>query len=117
MNMKFGVEVGGWVFQGVRDCFGVGLWKDISKEGSLIPKNIGFLERNGGRVKFWRDIWINGCALHDIFPSLFALVGSKEAWVAELLDSSGGEGGWNPLTPFNNWEVDLVGHFIDTTHG
>ncbi|RVW91730.1 hypothetical protein CK203_013727 [Vitis vinifera] len=35
------------------------------------------------RVKFWKDKWCKNDALCDSFPSLYVLVASKEAWVAE----------------------------------
>ena len=35
--------------------------------------------------------------------------------MTEIWDSSGEVGGWNPyfVRPFNDWEVDLVGCFIE----
>ena len=45
-----------------------------------------------------------------MFPSLFALAESRKAWVVEMWDSLGDEGGLNPclLRPFNDWEVDAL---------
>ena len=42
------------------------------------------------------------------FPSLFALVASKEAWVKEYCSSATSGGGWNLVftRPFNDWEVE-----------
>ncbi|RVX22609.1 putative ribonuclease H protein [Vitis vinifera] len=39
---------------------------------------------NGRRVRFWKDRWCGDEALSISFPSLYALVTSKEAWVAEV---------------------------------
>ena len=39
---------------------------------------------NGRRVIIWKDIWCKGAALCDIFPSLYSLAESKEAWVVEV---------------------------------
>ena len=40
--------------------------------------------------------------------------GLKGEKVADLWESSGGLGAWNPrfLRPFNDWEMDPVQHFI-----
>ncbi|RVX05637.1 hypothetical protein CK203_027242 [Vitis vinifera] len=65
----------------VREGFGVGLWKEIRKEGSLLSNNIVFSVGNGRKVRFWKDIWCGDEALCDSFPSLFDLAVSKEEWV------------------------------------
>ncbi|RVW38823.1 hypothetical protein CK203_074193 [Vitis vinifera] len=41
IGWKFGVEQGGWYTRVVKEGFGVGLWKEIRKEGSLL-NNIVF---------------------------------------------------------------------------
>ncbi|RVW49225.1 hypothetical protein CK203_073275 [Vitis vinifera] len=88
--------------------FGVGFWKEIRKEGSLLQNKVVFSMGDGRRVKFWKDKWCGNFALCDFFPSLYALAASKEAWLVELWDSSGEEGGWSPRfsRPFNDWEVE-----------
>ena len=37
---------------------------------------------NGQRIKFWKDVWLENTPLQVSFPSLFALVESKEAWLS-----------------------------------
>ena len=54
ISRKFGEE-GGWSTCEVREGYGVGLWKEIRKEGSLMFKNIVFLLGDGRRVRFWKD--------------------------------------------------------------
>ena len=61
----------------------MGLWKEIRKEGSLLLKITVFFVGDGRRVRFWKDKWRGNNALCDSFPSLYALVDSKETWVAE----------------------------------
>ena len=39
---------------------------------------------NKRRVKFWKDKWCGVIPLCDSFPTLFALVVSKEAWVKDV---------------------------------
>ena len=44
-------------------------------------------------MRFWKDRWCGDDALTISFPSLYTLVTSKEAWVAEVWDTLGEEGG------------------------
>ena len=57
----------------------MGFWKEIRKEGSLLLKNVSFAMGDGRRVRFWKDIWCRIISLCEAFPSLFALVVSKDA--------------------------------------
>ncbi|RVX20326.1 hypothetical protein CK203_004874 [Vitis vinifera] len=79
------------------------MWKRqfISKGGritlirgtlSTIPIYYIFMLRNGKRVRFWEDRWRGDEILSISFPSLYALVTSKEAWVAEVWDTLGEDG-------------------------
>ena len=82
----------------------MGLWKEISKEGSLLLNNVSSSVGDGKRVRFWNDIWYRNNSLCEAFPSLFALAVCKDAWVANCWDSMGEEGGWTPRfsRPFND---------------
>ena len=83
-SRKYGVKDGGWYTREGREGFGVGLWKEIRKEGSLLSNNIVFSVGNGRRVRFWKNSWCGDEAFCNSFPSLYALVVSKEEWVAEV---------------------------------
>ncbi|RVW97626.1 putative ribonuclease H protein [Vitis vinifera] len=83
ISSKYGEEEGGWISCEVREGYGVGLWKEIRKEGVLLFKNASFTVGDGRRVKFWKDIWCGNTHLCEAFPSLFAFV-EPEA-VASLL--------------------------------
>ena len=50
-----------------------------------------------------------------MFPSLYALAGSKRVMVAEVWDTIRGKGTWNPrfTRSFNDWEMDKVQNFIN----
>ena len=74
---------------------------------------------DGRRVRFWEDRWCGDEALSLSFPSLYALVTSKEAWVVEVWDASGEEGGWNPRfsRPFNEWQMEMVERFLFSLQG
>ena len=43
ISRKFGEEEGGWYTREVREGFGVGLWKEIRKEDSLLKTKLFFL--------------------------------------------------------------------------
>ena len=74
---------------------------------------------DGRRVRFWEDRWCGDEALSLSFPSLYALVTSKEAWVVEVWDATGEDGGSNPRfsRPFNDWEMEMVERFIFLLQG
>ena len=119
ISTKFGIERGGWSTRGVREGYGVGLWKEISKEGLLLLNNVSFSVGDGKRVRFWKDIWCGNISLCEAFPFLYDLAVSKDAWVADCWDSMGEEGGWTPrfLRPFNDWEVEEVERFLSSIQG
>ena len=96
INRKFGEEEGGWYTREVREGFGVGFWKKIRKEGSLLQNKVVVTMGDGRKGKFWKDKWCGNFALCNPFPSLFAFATFKEAWLVELWDSSGEEGVWEP---------------------
>ncbi|KAL6345756.1 hypothetical protein AAG906_017501 [Vitis piasezkii] len=104
ISRKFGEEEGGWYTREVREGFGVGFWKEIRKEGSLLQNKVVFSVVNGRIVKFWKDKWCGNFALCNSIPSLYAFASYKEAWLVELWDPSGEEGVWSPRfsRPFND---------------
>ncbi|RVX10737.1 Transposon TX1 uncharacterized 149 kDa protein [Vitis vinifera] len=119
IRRKFGEEEGGWYTRDVREGFGVGLWKDIRKEGALLQNKVVFSMGNGRRVKFWKDNWCGNFTLCNFFPSLYAFASYKEAWLEELWDHLGEEGVWSPSfsRPFNDWEVEKVERLLLTIRG
>ena len=82
----------------------------------LLLNNVSFSVGDGKRVRFWKDIWCGNMPLCEAFPSLFDLVGSKDAWVADYWVPMGEEGGWTLhfLRPFNDWEVE---RFLSSIQG
>lgn len=48
-------EVGGWCPRGVREAYGVDLWKAIRNGWEVVSNRMGFKVGNGQRVKFWND--------------------------------------------------------------
>ena len=69
---------------------------------------------NGRRVKFWKDKWCGDEPLNISLTSLFALAGSKEAWVVASWFHSNGRGVWNPrfFKLLSDWEIEIVERFL-----
>ena len=70
---------------------------------------------DGKNVSFWKDKWCGTVPLCEIFPSLFALATSKEAWINEVWTAEGERrGSWTPHfnRPFNDWEMEEVGRLL-----
>ena len=113
------MEKGGWCTREVKKGYGVGLWKEIRREGPLMFKNFVFFVGDGRIMRFWKDKWCGNNSLCDSFPSLYALAYSKDAWVADCRDPWGEEGEWNLWfsRPFNDWEVKAVERFLLTLQG
>ena len=51
------MDKGGWFTKNGKGAFGVGLWKDISKEVAVLKQFSNLLVRNGKRFRFLKDIW------------------------------------------------------------
>ncbi|RVW27814.1 putative mitochondrial protein [Vitis vinifera] len=100
-----------------------GVEERFRRRGGLGVRCLSKLNRallgDGRRVRFWEDRWCRDKALSLSFPSLYALVTSKEAWVAEVWDATGEDGGSNPRfsRPFNDWEMEMVERFIFLLQG
>ncbi|RVW30368.1 hypothetical protein CK203_097914 [Vitis vinifera] len=118
-HSKYGEEEGGWISCEVREGYGVGLWKEIRKEGVLLFKNVSFTVGDGRRLKFWKDIWCGNTPLCEAFPSLFAFAVSQDAWVEDCWDYMGDAGGWNPCfsRSFNDWELEAVASLLSVLQG
>lgn len=72
ISLKYGVKVGGWFSNSPRGSYGVGMWKEISKEIGLLKANCSFFFiGNEKRTRFWKDPWCNELPLSSSFPSLY----------------------------------------------
>ena len=60
------------------------------------------------------DKWCGNEPLCEPFHFLFSISLSKEAWVSDVWNPDGDGGGWTPFfsRAFNDWEVELVEHFL-----
>ena len=68
ISRKYGIEEGGWCTREVMEGYGVGYWKEIRKEWSLMKNNFVFSMGDGGRVRFWEERWCGDNALSLSFP-------------------------------------------------
>ena len=92
----------------------MGLWKEISKEATLLKQNYSFDLGDECKVRFWEDAWCSEAPLCLSFHTLYEVAVSKGARVANLWESLGSKGGWNFKfeRSFNDWELDIVQCFI-----
>ena len=75
-----------------------------------------FLVGVGSRVKLWEVLGVDPTLCIPLSPHHYSLASSKGARVAEVWDSLGEKGGWNPrfVRRFNDREIDMVQSFINT---
>ncbi|RVW36937.1 hypothetical protein CK203_094919 [Vitis vinifera] len=85
MNIAL-LKEGGWRTQAVSGRYGVGHWKAIRKE--------------------W--LFLNGRLAYQVGS------GQRNAWVSNVWNPIGDGNGWTPLfvRAFNDWEIELVEHFL-----
>ncbi|RVX02541.1 putative ribonuclease H protein [Vitis vinifera] len=83
ISSKYDLQEGGWCSKGVRDRYGVGVWKAIRNGWENFRSHSRFIVGDSNRVKFWKDLWCENQSLENAFPILFNLSVNKEGWVAE----------------------------------
>ncbi|RVX18133.1 hypothetical protein CK203_004237 [Vitis vinifera] len=98
---KYDLQKGGWCSKGVRNRYGVGVWKAIRKGWEKFHSHSRFIIGDGTRVKFWKDLWCGNQSLEEAFPILFNLSVNKEGWVVEAWkEDEGGGGKRTRMEPF-----------------
>ncbi|RVW81059.1 hypothetical protein CK203_045380 [Vitis vinifera] len=115
---KYDLQDGGWCSKGVRDRYGVGVWKAIRNGWENFRSHSRFLVGDGTRVKFWKDLWCENQSLEEAFPILFNLSVNKEGLVAEAWREDGAGGSWGPRfnRHLNDWEVGEVENLLSKLH-
>ena len=63
ISSKYDLQDGGWCSKGVRDRYGVGVWKAIRNGWENFRSHSRFLVGDGTRVKFWKDLWCENQSL------------------------------------------------------
>ena len=109
--MKYGSEDGGRFPSLPKGYHGVGLWKEISKEGMLLRQHCFVKLRDGSKA-----LWCGEAPLCSSFHSLYDMASSKGARIANLWVTSGSGGGCNYSfgTHFHDWELEEVQGFLCT---
>ena len=98
INLKYDLEVRGWFPPIPKGCHGVGLWKEISKEGLILRHHCSVKIGDGSKARFWEDWWCGEAPLCSSFPVLYRMASSKGARVADIWVVSGpGEDGTSAL--------------------
>ncbi|RVW82108.1 Transposon TX1 uncharacterized 149 kDa protein [Vitis vinifera] len=118
ISSKYDLQDGGWCSKGVRDRYGVGVWKAIRNGWENFRSHSRFLVGDGTRVKFWKDLWCENQSLEEAFPILFNLSVNKEGLVAEAWEEDGAGGSWGPRfnRHLNDWEVGEVENLLSKLH-
>ncbi|RVX20582.1 putative ribonuclease H protein [Vitis vinifera] len=89
ISRKYDLQEGGWCSKGVRNRYGVGVWKAIRNGWENFRTHSRFIVGDGTRMKFWKDLWCENQSLEDVFPILFNLTVNKGGWVAEAWEEDG----------------------------
>ncbi|RVX04892.1 hypothetical protein CK203_019123 [Vitis vinifera] len=118
ISSKYDVQEGGWCSKGVRDRYGVGVWKAIRNGWKNFRSHSCFIIGDDTRVKFWKDLWCENQSLEEAFPFLFNLSVNKEGWVAEAWEENevGGSWGLRFNRHLNDWEVGEVESLLSKLH-
>ncbi|RVW46135.1 Transposon TX1 uncharacterized 149 kDa protein [Vitis vinifera] len=119
IKVKYGQEDFGWRPKKAMGAVGVGVWKEIWKESEWCWNNMIFKVGKGNTIRFWTDVWCSETALSNCFPHLFAMAVQRNATVEEMWDQNSGHENWNLnfLRDFNDWELGLVGDFLQILRG
>ena len=61
-------------------------------------------------MRFWKDKWCGDSSLRELFPELFSIGTSKDAWVSEIWE----DGVWSPRFTrwFHDWELEELQTFF-----
>ncbi|KAJ9693622.1 hypothetical protein PVL29_009537 [Vitis rotundifolia] len=107
ISSKYDLQDGGWCSKGIRDRYGMGVWKAIRNGWENFRSHSHFIVGDDIRVKFWKDLWCENHSLEEAFPTLFNLSVNKESWFVEAWEEGGVGGSWGPRfnRHLNDWEV------------
>ena len=87
--IKYGVEGGAWYTRVSKASYGVGLWKDIRMEASLLLAHNVFAIGDDKMVLFWEACWCGLASLYSTFPSLYSMTPFKGGWVVDFWSQYG----------------------------
>jgi hypothetical protein len=118
VDSKYSSMWGRWCSRGIVGAFGVGLWKNIRKGWETFSRFIRYEVGDGGRTRFWHDLWCGDTVLKEVFPDLFGIARVKDAFVADNMEILGGSIQWNVnfVRKAHDWEVDVFASFFQVLH-
>ena len=119
IKVKYGQEGLDWRPKKANGAVGAGVWKEIWKESEWCWNNMIFKVGKGNTIRFWTDVWCSETALSHCFPHLFGMTVQRNTTVKEMWDQNLGQGNWNLnfLRGFNDWELGLIGDFLQILRG
>ncbi|KAK1582985.1 hypothetical protein Q3G72_019984 [Acer saccharum] len=90
------------------------LWKVGSISAGILTDYMTVLLGDGGRVKLWKDLKIDGISLAEMFPRIYALAVNKNGVVRDLGAWIGCRWVWNVTTrrPILGWEEVVWDRFL-----
>jgi len=115
VDFKYGSMRGGWCSKEIGGSFGFGVWKGIRRGLDAFATHVRYEIGNGLKVLFWHDVWCREIPLKTLFPELFLIARSKDAWVEENMQRQNGTILWNILfsRPVHDWEVEAISRFFE----
>jgi hypothetical protein len=113
VNAKYGSEWGGWHTIDTPGPHKVGLWRYISRDWQLFSNYIRFDPGDGSKIKFWDDVRCGETTLKMLFPGLYIIAITKDASIADNIDTSGGTLQWNVSFSrlVHDWELEVLASF------
>jgi hypothetical protein len=90
-----------------------GWWRDLCRldvDGGwlkhVVEKRLG----NGSTIRFWKDVWVAGQSLQELFPRLFGISTQKEAMISDVGWWDNGVWRWGLMwrRNFFVWEENLL---------
>ena len=83
--MKYGEGKGGWCTRACTRAHGYGLWRSISEGWDTLAKHFSFVVRDGSRILFWHNKWIEDVPFKILYSQLFLCSANKEACISDVL--------------------------------
>ncbi|RVW69837.1 putative ribonuclease H protein [Vitis vinifera] len=77
ISSKYDLQDGGWCSKGVRDRYGVGVWKAIRNGWESFRSHSRFIVGDDTRVKFWKDLWCETNPWKKLSPPCLTSLSTK----------------------------------------
>lgn len=90
MDKKYVSQAGGWCSNVVTGSYGVS-WKHIKRASNAVSSFVSIKVFDGGRTRFWHNIWCGERSLKETFLELFCIARDNDALVANHMLAHSGE--------------------------